>query len=104
MEKIAFTMQLNPGQKQEYRRRHQQIWPELVDALKAAGIRDYSIFLEESTHTLFAVLWRSENHSMDALPLQAIVQKWWAYMADIMATEADNKPRLKNLEQMFHLD
>jgi len=56
MEQIAFTMQLKPGQAAEYERRHDAIWPELVELLKQAGISDYSIFLDETTGTLFAVL------------------------------------------------
>ena len=40
MEKIAFKMRLNPGQKEEYKRRHDEIWPELIALLKEAGISD----------------------------------------------------------------
>ena len=104
MEKIAFTMQLNPGQKQAYRERHDEIWPELVEELKAAGIKDYSIFLDDSSNTLFGVLWRSQAHTMDELPLKPIMKKWWAYMGDIMATNPDNSPVVTPLEQVFHLD
>ena len=44
MHKIAFKMQLKPGCLEEFRRRHDEIWPDLVKALKGAGISDYSIF------------------------------------------------------------
>lgn len=104
METYAFRMQLNPGMQAEYKRRHDAIWPELVDALKAAGVSDYSIFLDESTHHLFAVLKRPAAHGMDALPTQAVVRKWWAFMADLMATEADDTPVVTPLVPVFHLD
>ena len=96
-------MQLNEGQAQEYRRRHDEIWPELVGLLKTAGISDYSIFLHEESNSLFAVLRRSTDHTMDNLPLDPIMQRWWAHMADIMATNNNNEPLVEPLERVFHL-
>lgn len=103
MEQIAFTMQLKPGQAAEYERRHDAIWPELVSLLKEAGIRDYSIFLDEPSGTLFAVLKRSEDHRMDALPEQEVMRRWWAYMADLMETHPDGSPVTVPLRRVFHL-
>lgn len=102
MEKIAFTMQLNTGQAREYARRHDNLWPELARLLKDAGISDYSIFLDENTHVLFAVLERNEDHSMESLPLEPVMQRWWDYMADIMKTHANNEPVVRPLKRVFH--
>jgi L-rhamnose mutarotase len=104
VEKIAFAMQLNPGQKQEYKKRHDAIWPELKALLLEAGIRDYSIFLDEETHILFAVLRRTDDHTMARLPEAQIMQRWWAYMAPIMKTGPDNTPESRPLEPVFHMD
>lgn len=103
MEKYAFKMTLNPGQEAEYRKRHDDIWPELVTLLKDAGIEDYSIHLDRDTNTLFGVLWRRKDHGMDALPQTDIMQRWWAHMADIMATHPDNQPVAVPLETVFHM-
>jgi L-rhamnose mutarotase len=103
-EKIAFAMQLNDRQAQEYRRRHDTIWPELVALLKQAGICDYSIYLDPESHVLFAVLRRTDDHAMDRLPGEAVMRRWWAMMGDIMATNPDGSPRTWPLEPMFHLD
>jgi len=70
MEQIGFRMQLSDGQAVEYQRRHNEIWPELVNLLKTAGISDYSIFLHEPSCSLFAVLRRLPDHTMDELPLE----------------------------------
>lgn len=102
-ESIAFRMVLHPGQAEEYRRRHDEIWPELAALLKMAGVSDYSIWLDEETHHLFAVLKRAEDHTMDTLPMEAVVRRWWDHMADIMATEPDNTPVQIPLRKMFHL-
>ncbi len=104
MEQIAFRMMLNPGQAEAYRRRHDAIWPALVNLLHEAGISDYSIFLDPETNALFAVLRRSADHGMDKLPDHAVMQRWWAFMGDIMATNADGSPVVVPLQPVFHLD
>ncbi len=104
MEQIAFTMRLDPGQRDEYRRRHDALWPELAELLRGAGVSDYSIFLDESSNVLFAVLRRREDHAMDALPDHPVMQRWWAYMADIMETEPDSRPVVTALTPVFHMD
>lgn len=104
MEKVAFVMTLLPGNEAEYKKRHDEIWPELMLALKAAGVSDYSIFFESESNKLFAVLKRASNHKMDKLPLSPIVKKWWAFMADIMETHPDNEPVSTPITQVFHMD
>lgn len=103
MEKFAFKMKLNPGSEAEYKKRHDEIWPELVSLLKEAGISDYSIHLDRETSTLFGVLWREDTHKMDAMPGHPVMLKWWAHMADIMETQSDNKPVVTPLETVFHM-
>lgn len=104
MEKHAFKMKLNPGMAQEYERRHDEIWPELVELLREAGVSDYSIFLDEETDTLFGVLWRRSDHTMAALPDHPVMQRWWAHMADVMATNARNEPLSTGLRPVFHME
>jgi L-rhamnose mutarotase len=103
MEKYAFKMRLNPGMADEYRRRHDAIWPELVALLKEAGVGDYSIHLDPETDILFGVLWRRDDHGMDALPAHPVMRRWWAHMADIMETKPDNEPVARPLIPMFHM-
>ncbi|WEX08842.1 L-rhamnose mutarotase [Chelativorans sp. AA-79] len=103
-EKYAFKMKLNPGMREEYKRRHDEIWPELVALLKDAGISDYSIHLDAETDTLFGVLWRADDHRMADLPNHPVMKRWWAHMADIMETKPDNEPVSMPLETVFHMD
>ncbi|MGV3505461.1 MAG: L-rhamnose mutarotase [Adhaeribacter sp.] len=102
MHRFAFKMKLKPGQVAEYKRRHAAIWPELVELLKSAGLSDYSIFLDEETNTLFAVQKQSGTSSQD-LGSEPVVQRWWAYMADIMETNPDHSPVAVVLPEVFHL-
>ena len=103
-EKFGFKMFLNDGMAAEYKKRHDEIFPELVALLKGAGISDYSIFLDEDTNILFGVLWRDEHHKMADLPKADIMKKWWAHMADIMQTNDKNEPIVHELKLVFHMD
>ena len=103
MQRHAFKMRLNPGMEAEYTRRHDEIWPDLVDLLRATGISNYSIHLDEPTMTLFGYLERRDDHSMDDLPSHPVMKKWWAYMGDIMATNPDGSPVAIPLAETFHL-
>lgn len=100
----AFKMQLNPGQIATYRKRHDEIWPALVDALHDAGITDYRIFVDEATHTLFAVMTHHASHTLDALPSLPVMQQWWVHMADIMSAGPDHAPIVTDLVPVFTLD
>jgi len=104
MAKIAFKMKLKPGFKEEYKKRHDEIWPELKMLLKENGVSDYTIFLDEETNSLFGVQQQSGGQSSQDLGSTAIVQKWWAYMADIMDTNPDNSPVTVPLAEVFHMD
>jgi len=96
-------MKLNAGFEEEYRRRHDAIWPELSDLLHNTGIREYSIFLDEGTLTLFAYLRIDDAAALDALPAQPVMQRWWAYMQDIMDTNSDHSPVTKALDEVFYM-
>ena len=102
MQKLAFIMQLKPDVAAEYQRRHDEIWPDLTEALRAAGIRDYSIFLDPASGRLFGVQKLLPGHASAALPGLPVMQRWWAYMADLMETNADNSPVVVPLTQVFH--
>ncbi len=103
VEKIAFKMKLHPGMQDEYKKRHDEIWPDLLDLLRDAGVCDYSIFFDEDTNILFAVMWRKKDHKMENLKSKAIMQKWWSYMAEIMDSDETNEPITKPLQMVFHM-
>lgn len=103
MKRLAFKMSLFPGKVDEYKKRHDEIWPELVDLLHQHGISDYSIFLDEESHVLFGVMNVQDESQMEELPKTEIMKKWWAYMADIMETNTDNSPISVSLTNVFYM-
>ncbi len=104
MKRLAFKMHLNEGQKEEYQKRHNEIWPELKKLLKENGVSEYSIFLDEESNTLFAFQKVAGDEGSQNLGETEIVKKWWAFMADIMKTNADNSPVSVELEELFYLE
>src|ERR1700742_2381519 len=101
MQRVAFKMKLYKGYKEEYKKRHDEIWNELKDLLKQTGIKDYSIFLDEETNDLFAYLTIDDANKLDELPSQPVMQKWWSYMKDIMETNKDGSPITIPLKEVF---
>ena len=104
MKRNAFKMKLKPGYEAEYKKRHDEIWPELTVLLKNAGISDYSIFLDEETLTLFAVQKLTDDNTTENLPNLPIMRKWWDHMGDIMETNPDGSPVVTPLKEVFHMD
>src|SRR5688572_3977878 len=104
MERLAFKMKLKPGFANEYKRRHEKLWPELKALLKEAGISDYSIFLDDESNTLFAVQKTISNEGSQDLATHEIVQRWWKYMADIMDTNSDYSPVSVPLREVFRME
>ncbi len=103
MARVAFKMQLFADQKEEYKKRHDALWPDLVNLLKETGVSDYSIFLDEKTNILFGVLKIEDASCLDNLPAHPVMQEWWAYMGDIMESNPDNSPVSSPLEEVFYL-
>ncbi len=103
MHRFAFKMKLLRGFEEEYKLRHDAIWPELKSLLKEVGICDYSIFLDDATNLLFGYFTISESNALADLPDQEIMKKWWDYMKDIMEVNPDNSPVSVPLKEVFYL-
>lgn len=97
-------MKLNPGAVEEYRKRHNNLWPDLHKLLKDAGISEYSIFFDEETNILFAFQKQAGDKGSQDLGQTEIVQKWWKFMSDIMETNPDNSPVTTMLEEVFYME
>ncbi|MFP5438261.1 MAG: L-rhamnose mutarotase [Bacteroidia bacterium] len=103
MKRLAFKMQLHKGFEAEYKKRHDEIWPDLSALLKETGVSDYIIFLDETTNSLFGTLLVSDEAKFADLPSYPVMQKWWAYMKDIMDSNTDNSPVSTPLTEVFYM-
>ncbi|MEN0658299.1 L-rhamnose mutarotase [Caldifermentibacillus hisashii] len=100
----AFVMEVYPDQHEEYEKRHNDIWPEMVKELKNHGAHNYSIFLDKETNQLFGYIEIEDEEKWKQMALTEINQKWWAFMEPVMKTNSDNSPVSKDLKEVFHLD
>ncbi len=103
MQVNAFRLKLKPGFEAEYKKRHDEIWPELKDLLLRAGIAEYYIFLDEATGSLFAFQKIAPTEVALTLSEQPIMRRWWDYMADIMDVNPDNSPVVVPCPQVFSM-
>ncbi len=103
MQRIAFKMKLLPDCLNEYKKRHDEIWPELKELLKEKGISEYSIFHDNTTRILFGFLKIENEHALDSLSKESIMQQWWSYMKDLMETNEDDSPVTIKMEEVFYL-
>lgn len=103
--KVASVMTLYPGCEAEYRRRHDELWPELAQHLSDAGISDYYIFLEPESLKLFAVFEADERFDPQFVRNHPAMRRWWDFMADIMETQSDsNEPHALPLTEVFRFN
>jgi L-rhamnose mutarotase len=100
----AFLMSVDPEQHGEYERRHNPVWPEMIATLREHGVHNYSIFLDERTHSLFGYVEIESEERWDAIAATPVCKKWWAHMRDIMPSNPDNSPVSRPLREVFHLD
>lgn len=96
-------MKLYPGKEAEYRKRHNELWPELQNLLRETGISAYSIFLDPETNSLFGLLHIANPGMLDTLPRHEVMQRWWRHMSDIMETNSDHSPVSVPLKEVFYL-
>ena len=100
----AFVMQVNPEAHAEYQKRHNPIWLELAETLKAHGAHHYSIFMDEERHLLFGYVEIESEERWDAVANTEICQKWWKHMTDVMPANPDNSPVSDELKPVFYLE
>ena len=105
MERYAWKAIILEGQKEEYVRRHNEIWPELVEVLKKAGICNYTIW--NVGNDLFGY-YECEKGVDFAAKTQAeseVVDRWNEYMKDVMVMEMDPITGAQpKLEQVFFME
>ena len=100
----SFKMKLYEGQKKEYEKRHNELWPEMKEMIHEYGGKNYSIFLDKETNILYGYIEIESEERWAETAETEICKKWWAYMADIMETNTDNSPVSVGLVEVFHLD
>ena len=100
----SFCMKLISGNENEYKRRHDELWPDLKETLKVHGVHNYFISFSKDTNQLFAYAEIENEELWASISNTSICKRWWDYMSDIMETNDDNSPVATELTELFFLD
>lgn len=103
MEKYAWKAKIKAGKKLEYKKRHDEIWPELVALLKEAGINNYSIWCEGDLLFGYYECEKGIDYALEKQKQSPIVAKWNNYMKDVLEMEMEDSGGQPHLEQIFDL-
>lgn len=97
-------MEVFADQIEEYQKRHNPIWQELIDVFAEHGVHNYSIFLDETTCMLFGYLEVESEDCFTAIAKTDACRRWWAYMQPLMRYNMDGTPWTRDLREVFHLE
>ncbi len=89
MEKYAWKAKIIEGKQEEYRKRHNEIWPEMVKVLKDAGISNYTIWMSGDEVFGYYECGKGVEYAAEVQKNSPIVDKWNEYMKDVMIMEMD---------------
>jgi L-rhamnose mutarotase len=100
--RVCFTLQVRPDRLEEYRERHAAVDPDMLEALAAAGWRDYSLFLRSDGLLVGHLIADDFEASQEALARTEASRRWEASMAGFFVdTPAEDK---RPLDEVFHLE
>ena len=103
--RVCFLLQVGPDRVAEYRERHRAVWPEMREALRAAGWRNYSLFLREDGLLVGYLECEDFAAARAAMEATAVNGRWQAEMQELFTELAGQRPdeRMRPLEEVFHL-
>jgi L-rhamnose mutarotase len=105
MQRVCFLLKVKPDRLAEYKDRHKEVWPEMVQALRDTGWHNYSLFLRDDGLLIGYVETEDFNQSLAAMALQEVNARWQREMGGFFET-SDVPPdqQMRPLPEVFHLD
>lgn len=104
MERICFTFEIRPGTEDEYERRHDEIWPELVAAIKESGFANYTLFRRGTEIVAYAECHPDVATALAKLGGYDVNRRWAEWFEDIIVRLVDEHGDLFRVEEVWHLD
>ena len=106
MKRICFVLQVKPDRLQEYKIRHQSVWPEMLAALRETGWGNYSLFLRSDGLLVGYLETKNFEQARKGMAGREINEKWQREMAGFFIQPAGLLPdqAMQPLEEVFHLD
>jgi L-rhamnose mutarotase len=105
MERVCFLLRVRPDRLDEYRARHRAVWPEMRDALREAGWRNYSLFLDDDGLLVGYLETEDFDAAVRAMEATDVNARWQAEMAEFFELPSGERPDtgLTRLREVFHL-
>jgi L-rhamnose mutarotase len=104
VERLCFQFELYAGREDEYKRRHDEIWPELVTAIQEAGFRNYSLFRRGLTVVAYVECHPDVASAFARLGAHEANSRWSEWFRDVIVSLTDEQGNLFTLEEVWHLD
>ncbi len=105
MERVCFLLRVRPDRVAEYRERHRAVWPEMLEALRATGWRNYSLFLDDDGLLVGYLETEDLERALAGMEATDVNARWQAKMAEFFELPGDARPDtgFRRLEEVFHL-
>jgi L-rhamnose mutarotase len=104
LQRICFLMEILPGREDEYQRRHDEIWPELVEELTKAGVRNYSLFRRGTTVIAYAECHPDAATAFGKVGATEVNTRWSQWFGDVLSRHTDDDGNLIEATEVWHLD
>jgi L-rhamnose mutarotase len=104
MERVCFTFEIRPGMADEYKRRHDEIWPELVEAIQDAGLRNYSLFRRGQQVIAYVECHPDAATAFAKIGAADVNRRWAEWFQDVIVALTDDDGNLFRADEVWHLD
>jgi L-rhamnose mutarotase len=104
VERLCFTFEIKPGTEAEYKRRHDEIWPELVEAIQDAGFRNYTLFRRGLEIIAYAECHPDVATAFGKVGATDANARWSKWFEDVIVTLTDEQGNLFRADEVWHLD
>lgn len=104
MKRVCFLLKVKQEKLEEYKQRHQHVWPEMVEALRETGWSNYSLFLRDDGLLVGYLETEDFDKALQGMASREVNQRWQTYMADFFELEGRHADQaMQPLEEVFHL-
>jgi L-rhamnose mutarotase len=104
MERFCFTFEIRAGAEDEYKRRHDEIWPELVDVIRGSGVTNYSLFRRATTVIAYCECEPDVATAFAKIGASEVNARWSEYFEDLIVALTDDDGELFTAQEVWHLD
>ena len=107
MNRVGFSFQVRRDKLTEYQKLHRKVWPEMLDALRRCGWKNYSLFMRNDGLVFGCFETEADLHSARSrIALEPVYARWQLLMADYTEPPGDSNPgvHVTELQEVFHLD